>query len=141
MGADLCGHIMVGPRKLDPAKVKKAREFMAKLVVQAKQKRSGKELKSVLADKYAVEQLSDGSENVGDAIAAISRLDGIVDDFLQVWECQYRDQMARDLPGKKGWQIVVAGERTWGDGPEIGSAWYVCDRIVQLGLYGKLGLK
>lgn len=144
MGADLCGYIMCGPENLDKKKVEKAKKWLAKVVAQAKANdKEGAELKSLLEREGVIEQLSGGSEDVALvlALAAIAGMGTLLNDFLRVWDGDFRDQMARDMPFKKGWQIVVAGERTWGDGPDEESAWGISERASTMGLFDMLGIE
>jgi len=134
MGADLCGFIMCGPKQLDKKKVEKARKWLAKVVAQAKKKDTqGRELKRLLDYGNVVEQYD---------VEAVAGMGTLLDDFLRVWDdgC-FRDQMSRDFPFKKGWQIVVAGEQTWGDGPEPESAWGISERASTMGLFEMLGIE
>ena len=66
----------------------------------------------------------------------------VVTDFAVMWnDGGYRDQMGRCVPGDPTRRIVVVGERTWGDGPEEGSAWQLAEAMDHLGLFEVLGIE
>jgi hypothetical protein len=111
MGADLCGYILVGPRKLDKAKMKRAEAWLGKVVQQAKDKDfEGRELKALLQNKFVIEQLGyshgEGPGKAGDVAAAIAGMGNLVAEFAEVWAVGFRDQMSRNFKNHK---IVVAG--------------------------------
>ena len=67
---------------------------------------------------------------------------GVVTDFAAMWnDGGYRDRMERGVPRDPTRKIVVVGERTWGDGPEEGSAWYLAEAADRLGLFELLGIE
>ena len=152
MGADLCGYILVGPMKINRTKIKRAKRWLNKVINQAndildkcekKLWASGDALPRELAGLLAnnMESLSRGSDSDKDALETVAGACSMLDDFMAMWESRsHRDMMSRNLPGKKGWQIFVAGERTWGDGPQPGSAWYLCDQAAAFGLFDRLGV-
>lgn len=142
MGADLCGYIMCGPKTLSKRRVEKARMWLKKVVAQAKANdKEGAELKRLLQDGNIVDQVSGGSDDTDDAVEAIAGMGTLLNEFLRVWDGGgFRDQMTRDMPFKTGWQIVVVGERTWGDGPEPNSAWGITEKADMIGLLRMLGI-
>jgi hypothetical protein len=141
MGADLCGFILVGPMELDAKKVEEAKAWFDRLKDQAENENDDEapDLKALLANEWAVEAIGGGDQE--GAIEAILGYDeNFVAQLCDFWTAGgYRDAMARELDGNR--KIVVAGERTYGDGPEPGSAWWLCGQADALGLLERLGIE
>lgn len=142
MGADLCGYVLVGPSKLDKKKVEYAKKQMKKLksfLEQLSPEPTAKEISDLLkgkVDNRVVSLLSSYVEDFGEGVPDPD----VINDFVDLWTSGgYRDMMSR--PFKENLQIVVAGEMTWGDGPEEGSAWHVCEQAARLGLFELLGIE
>ena len=82
------------------------------------------------------EPLPNGCEDGSDFVAL----------FIKMWNGLYRDSMMRPVVDPRtgevdqDFRIFVAGERTWGDGPDDDSAWGVCTKATELGILDILGI-
>jgi hypothetical protein len=142
MGSELCGYIMCGPRKLDPAKIEAAIEETAELLVL---------INKVLNDEVNDEAMKELQKIIHvDPLDAILELDKfrhanakvLVYSFVRVWECEpYTDVMSRSFPGDDTKKIVVCGDSTYGDGPEEDSAWGITERSMFLGIPAMLDVE
>lgn len=137
MGADLCGYIMFGPKKITAKAKKEAVKFAAELVKKGDKKRGV--LTKQGPRRYITIQLGSGEEDV---FSDLDEIKGLINDFVKMWnEGGYRDMMERALPDSKDEKVLVCGERTWGDGPDSDSAWGLSDRVAGLGLLPVLGIR
>lgn len=169
MGADLCGVIIVGPKHIAEEAKKKAVERVTAVVKavtkagEALENDCDPEVTLTPEEKKLVDHVIDQSfMECWDGLGCDFNLLGewktpeeFVSAFLSRWEhghafqkqgeC-YRDCMSRDSVDPRSgeqdqdYQIFVAGERTWGNGPEVGSAWDLCQRAEWLGIMDILGL-
>lgn len=139
MGADLCGYILVGPETLDRKRVDVALARVERLQQQAEAEEADQE-----PLRGAVQRACD--DFFPEADLFLSWLadvpPSVVTDFAAMWnDGGYRDRMERGVPGDPARKIVVAGERTWGDGPDDDSAWGLASTMDQLGLLELLGIE
>lgn len=150
MGADLCGYILVGPKKLSAASIKKATQH-AKAVQAAASEMLKKvadgldPFKALEKDGVLTEILEsmnmDDVPNEGLAQITEVNTNDIVDAAVDAWGGGHRDWMDRELPGSRTHKIGVCGNMTWGDGPEEGSAWHAMDVACRWGVLDALGIK
>jgi hypothetical protein len=139
MGADLCGYVLVGPRRLTRRKVRAAIARLGRLRRQAEAGQTDQEPLHSVARRANDELGLDVEDCLSASSDSPSRA---LADFVAMWnDGGYRDQMVRSLPGDRRRKIVVVGERTWGDGPQEGSAWYLAETVDRLGLFEILGLE
>jgi len=164
MGADLAGHICVGPREPSAETITKAREHAIRVLAQVEEARAliKKEGTTV------VTRVIENSQHFSELVAAAQRVDcdndlvdfiessiigqygpdEFVTEFLNMWEHRekYRDVMSRDFIDPQSgvvdsdFQILVVGERSWGDGPCKGTAWWLCKHADWLGIMDILGI-
>ena len=74
--------------------------------------------------------------------------DEFVTEFLNMWEGRepYRDTMSRIFIDPQNgatdqdFQIFVAGDKSWGDGPYDNTGWWFCERASWLGIIEILGI-
>lgn len=151
MGADLCGYLMVGPLALP----KPPEEALRKLAFELSQLYIAREglpgaplldgldnpddwyevanalgYDAVLLDTF-FDECPTGTYPEETQQEIFEYLNKMVEDIRQAWtgEKVYRDATFRtvDVNGTKV-RVFFAGERTWGDGPESGSAWYLFEQ-------------
>jgi hypothetical protein len=170
MGADLCGHVLIGPRELDQGAVDAAVEHVKTCLDQQA------ELRKIITEASTSDEAYDeacvkvcsmleqapfrrcfGSvmeEFQIDAIDEALEMDFLggkapevfVAGFVGAWAHKCRDSMGRSYEDPRtheidtDFQIFVAGERTWGNGPEKDSAWWYCEVAAQFGLFDLLGI-
>jgi hypothetical protein len=139
MGADLISWILIGPEKvkLSPGKRKNLLNSCKEIVFAAKMSASGRTLSKKqekllepLDDEYNVEYAAD--------LEPVKVLDA----FLDLWtRAGYRDTSTRavTLHGED-YQILVAGDTTWGDEPE-GGGYQTIKNAGMLGIPYKLGIR
>lgn len=148
MGADLCGHIMVGPKKISQEAVDRAIRIAESLTTECM--KAIKENKPVAADTgsyYYYDTPSHGriDTHIAEEIADLSpsSIEGYIRAFVNIWNTEdSRDLMARMMPGSNDKKIVVCGDRTWGDGPQEESTWWYANLIGdKLGVFGELGIE
>ena len=138
MGADLCGYVLVGPKKLKAsAKAVRLCEKVAAKLTAAAEAANEKKTEIALGDFW------NEFSHYPDELLEMLRLlppHQLIDDFVRFWN---RDDIPRDSMAKsyKDRRIVVAGERTWGDGPAEGSAWYLCQVASLCGLFEVFGIE
>ena len=139
MGADLCGYVMVGPETLERERVNAALVRIERLQQQAEAEEMDREPLRGVVRRACEEYFSEPA-------FFLSWLSDIpsctVADFAAMWnDGGCRDRMERDVPHDPTRKIVVVGERTWGDGPEEGSAWWLAEAMDRLGLLEVLGIE
>ncbi len=168
MGADLCGSIVVGPRWIsDDAKkraIVQATDVVKAItkVDEAIENDCNPEVTLTPNELRLVKHVCDlsGVDDWAD-LSALDCLDewetpeDFVREFVAMWELGhvyekqhecYRDCMCREFinprTGKvdQNYRIFVAGERTWGDGAEAGSAQRMCQCAEWLNIMGIMGL-
>jgi len=139
MGADLCGYVMIGPETLDRGRVDLALARVERLGQQAEAGEMDDEpLRGVV--RRACDEFFPEPDMFLSWLSDIPP--GVVADFAAMWnDGGYRDRMERGVPGDPTRKIVVVGERTWGDGPEEGSAWWLAEAADRLGLFELLGIE
>jgi hypothetical protein len=139
MGADLCGYILVGPGTLDRERVDRALARVERLQRQADTEETDREpLRGVV--RRACDEFFPGADLFLSWLEDIPS--SVVTDFAAMWnDGGYRDRMERSVPGDPTRKIVVVGERTWGDGPDEESAWYLAEAVDRLGLFDLLGIE
>jgi hypothetical protein len=176
VGADLCGHIMVGPHRLNRAAIKRTEETFLRIqtilkpalealrekaeVLRTKQEdvtlgmlqqtvgeKKSKELAELLGaptpTKAYITLWADGACPVLESFERLVSLDihELLTDFVCMWEGAFhRDRMSRYTPDRRQ-QIVAVGERTWGSGPEEGSAWWLANQMTDFNLLAPLGIR
>ena len=161
MGADLVGHICVGPKEPSAESVKKAREHVAKVLAQFEEARA-------FIKKAGDDDVADAIEKRFPAVVEVAKQAGFDDivvftemdiagtytadefviEFLNMWDGRdlYRDVMSRCFIDPQNgavdrdYQILVAGERTWGDDPDPDSGWWFCEHASWLGIMEILGI-
>lgn len=139
MGADLCGYILVGPRKLNKKKVAAAIEHLKETIKLAKQAHdlsldNSVPVNQIILLKQRLSRVGPQASNgeVLEEAEEVLDVDPLttVSEFQNMWDnAPYRDMMTRSLPGDKKRKILVCGERTWGDGPDPDSAWGITDAV------------
>lgn len=149
MGADLIVYTLVGPPRLKPSKKirKKALKAAIAKVDAAKLLQTWADADvagpKLIAEIKAAEKLILGSGVETEEIEDIARLDPmeVYDAFFNLWENGARDASARPvtLKGTK-YQILVAGEMSWGDSPE-GDGYLTIQNADKLGIIDALGIK
>jgi hypothetical protein len=142
MGANLCGFILCGPRKIAPDKIEAAIKHVEETL----------KLLKVLVDgePHAKEteelekRLPCFDPRYPDAHSAYADEDPkvLVFNFVDMWENEpYRDMMSCYFPGDRDKKIIACGERTWGDGPEPDSAWGITEKAELLDIPQMLGIE
>jgi hypothetical protein len=139
MGADLCGYILIGPKTLERDRVDMAIGRVERLQQQADDEETDREpLRGAV--RRACDEFFPEMDLFLSWLADVPS--SVVTNFAAMWnDGGYRDRMERGVPGDPTRKIVVVGERTWGDGPEEGSAWYLAETVDQLGLFELLGVE
>ena len=146
MGADLCGYILVGPKKLEKKKVKAVKQRFSSMKITAQKMQADRDWNSVAKLHKAFPEIDlDRSDVFGcepaEAIEHLANMEvNLVVEFVELWEHggSWRDYMSRLFKDRL---ILVVGERSFGDGPETGSAWWMVDQLEALGLLDGLGIK
>ena len=161
MGSDLCGYIVVGPVKITVEKITEATNLLTLLkqkATAALAKPINKEAMSdflllmgksrvkadAAAKRYIELRARFDQDEDGEQAEWLSQCapEQFINEFVAAWDGSgWRDQMSRLMPGDDKRQILVAGERTCGDGPEEPGMWFSCQKLDQLGLLGVLGLE
>ena len=161
MGAALIGHICVGPKEPSAENVSKAREHAKCVLAQFEQataliEKEGEDAVADVIEKRFPEIVKvakqagydDLVDFVGLQVTGQYGPDEFVTECLNMWEHRepYRDVMSRDFIDPQSgvvdpdYQILVAGERSWGDGPYENSGWWLCERAAWLGIMDILGI-
>lgn len=159
MGADLCGYILVGPVHIDEEDRKEAIKHVTAVVGAVARVRElvendiDPETELTDEERRLVDRVAEyGGMERWDDIGGYDCLSGktpeeFVNDFVDMWKGGFfRDCMTRLFVDPRtgeddqDFQIFVAGERTWGDGPENGSAWQLGQQADGLGILAILGL-
>lgn len=164
MGTNLLGYLLTGPTHLDAASIQAA-EARIQLVLDQQIELSDIWDGPVEGEESGTEQVIDLLENderimgvTGLAMTGSQNDDipyylklqllgshstpgDFMDEFVAAWNGDYRDSMSRvftdPMTGQNdpNYQIITAGELSWGDGPEEGGAWWIFDRASWFDLF------
>jgi len=143
MGADLCGYILIGPKKLSKSKIREAKRQLRHMIVLARNLQRDAIINSDVISKTfpRVDLYTLNEHGEADILSVIAETEmELLNDFVRLWNHggSWRDYMCRE---HKDLRILVVGERTYGDGPQEGSAWWMVEQLTVLGLLDILGIK
>ena len=142
MGADMIGHIVIGPVEISPENIKKAAKKLFNF------KKNG--LVHCVNCGYEItpdtmDMKDDSCNNCGEpflnpfGIETIGDAEEIVKDLIHDWPPDFRDCCSRMYPQNNDMIIIFAGDMSWGDSPD-GSGYHLLERIINSGIYEELGL-
>lgn len=153
MGADLITCILIGPEKINLTPKKQKEIIRSTTVFVEAAKRAVTDPESGVIDPgsgcYYEENLSQEDKRLlnGEQVEHLEQaasLDPqkVLSEFLHLWKGEgFRDCDSRSVRiGRKHYQVVVAGDRSWGDEPD-GDGYQTLKNACLLHIPSKLGIK